>query len=156
MTARSDRCALAVAALWALALMAVPAPALPHAALLSAEPAQAIRLQARYDTGAPMAGAQVVIHAPDAPTEVWGRGVTDDAGAFDFLPDPDRPGRWTMVVRQAGHGAVAHVDLTPETGATPVAAPPQTPLQRAVMIGLVAWGALGTALWFSRGRRASA
>ena len=151
MTARSDLGALG---LWAMALMALPGPALPHAALLTAEPVQAVRLHARYDTGPPMAGAQVVIHAPDSPAEIWDRGVTDADGGFAFLPDMAQPGRWTVVVRQAGHAAVAHVEV--EGAAALSVAEAQSPLQRAVMVALVAWGALGTGLWFSRRRRAPA
>lgn len=155
--ARSDRAALALAALVALA----PQPSFGHAALLDAETTTAIRLQARYDTGEPMAGAQVIVFAPDNPTEAWRRGATDAEGRYLFAPDIDMPGRWTVQVRQAGHGAVAHVDVG---GAAADAGPPSVVattaqsgehglLRQAVMSALVAWGALGTALYFRRGRR---
>ena len=135
-----------------LLLLLVPLPALSHAALLQAEAAQAVRLQAVYDTGAPMAGAQVVIYAPGNPVEPWGRGETDAEGRYVFLPDTAE-GRWTVQVRQAGHGAIAHVEMT---GGAPVALAGGTGadwLQRAVMIALVGWGALGTALFALRGRK---
>ncbi|MBK5927095.1 hypothetical protein CCR87_07040 [Rhodobaculum claviforme] len=141
---------------------AAPLPALAHAALLEAEVATAVRLLARYDTGAPMQGAQVIIYAPDTPAEAWDRGTTDAEGRFVFVPDPALPGRWSIQVRQAGHGALTHVQIGagapgagPETAPVPAAVierPATTagPMQRAVMVALVAWGALGTALYFRR------
>ncbi len=144
------RGAVAAALLAALTALA-PLPASSHAALLQADPVPAIRLHATYDTGAPMAGAQVTVFAPDAPAEAWSRGVTDAHGRYLFAPDPDRPGRWTVQVRQAGHGAVTHVEIAPDAIAI-TAATPTGPLQRAVMVALVAWGALGTALFFRRRR----
>lgn len=150
--------AAAIAGAAALAL--VPAAAKAHAALLDAAPVQAIALTGRYDTGEPMAGAQVIIYAPDDPAQVWGRAVTDEAGRYVFVPDVALAGRWTVQIRQAGHGAVAHIDLAaaddagaPATATitTQNAAPDW--LQRLVMVALVAWGALGTALWVRSTRR---
>jgi len=133
----------------ALALVALAAQADAHGAQVAAEPVQAVAVQARYDTGAPMAGAQVVIYAPNDPAAIWARGLTDDAGRHLFTPDPTLPGRWTVQVRQAGHGAIVHIDSTPGGTQSHVAtsAPVQGPLQRLVMVALVAWGALGTALY---------
>ncbi|SDW46592.1 carboxypeptidase-like regulatory domain-containing protein [Roseicitreum antarcticum] len=84
---------------------------MPHAAHIEAEVVPTIHLQARYDTGGPMAGAQVIIYAPDAPGDVWARGQTDDAGRFQFIPDA-LPGRWSVQVRQAGHGAMVYIETT--------------------------------------------
>jgi len=144
-----------VALACAFSLLATPY-ALGHAALVDAETAPAIRLHAYYETGEPMAEAQVIIYAPDAPGQVWRRGVTDSEGRFEFVPAPV-PGRWSVQVRQAGHGAMAHVDMGASApaavAAVAVASPAPAPaswLERLVMIGLVAWGALGTALYFRR------
>lgn len=144
-----------IPALWlAVATVAAPGVAHSHAALLEAETARAIRLHATYDTGAPMAEAQVLIYAPDDPAKPWGRGLTDAEGRFHFLPD-GREGRWSVMVRQAGHGVMAHVEM----GAgeplvlTTAGATATTWGQRLLMIALVAWGALGTALFLWRGRR---
>ncbi|MDD7971155.1 carboxypeptidase-like regulatory domain-containing protein [Roseinatronobacter alkalisoli] len=136
-----------------MAALLAPQSALSHATQIHAQSVQAIRLHAHYDTGAPMAQAQVIIHAPDAPSEVWGRGVTDRDGHFDFIPD-DIAGRWTVQVRQAGHGVVAHIDIGAGEPVIMVTSAQGTWLQRAVMIALVAWGALGTALfaWRKKGR----
>lgn len=145
---------LLLAASLAAAPAAAPGTAAAHAALVAAETAQAIRLTATYDTGTAMAGAQVVVFAPDDPATVWLRGETDAEGRFHFLPDRERPGRWTVQVRQAGHGAMAHVDTGAEGPADIVAGPPpQSLLQRLVMVGLVVWGALGTALYVRSTRR---
>ncbi|TVQ56976.1 MAG: carboxypeptidase regulatory-like domain-containing protein [Rhodobacteraceae bacterium] len=158
MIGRSDRAALALAAATAFA----PPQALGHAALIEAEATTAISLRAHYDTGEPMAEAQVVVYAPDDPARAWARGVTDGDGRFVFAPDLGAPGRWTVQVRQAGHGAVAHVDIgeaEAATGREPLAVASVGAggapgiLTQAVMVALVAWGALGTALYFRRGRR---
>lgn len=142
----------------ALAAFALGAPAAhAHAAVVGARIVDAIALHARYDTGEPMAGAQVVIYAPGDPTTPWSHGTTDADGRYLFAPDPEAQGRWTMQVRQAGHGGTAYV----ETGAGEGKAPGGTvtagteaygPLQRAVTVLLVAWGAFGTVLFFWRRR----
>ena len=161
MSRRTSRALALGAGLLATALS--PAPALAHAALLELRSVEAIRIVAFYDTGEPMAQAQVIVYAPDAPASAWSRGVTDDAGRFDFVPDPSLPGRWSVQVRQAGHGAIAHVDL-PATEDGPrvetavlIATDGSgsvggTLLQRVTMVALVLWGALGTALFFMRRR----
>ncbi len=131
--------------------LAAPVPALSHAALVTAETATAIRLQAGYDTGDPMAHAQVRIYAPDDPARPWGQGVTDREGGFEFIPDP-LPGRWSVQVRQAGHGAMAYVEVGAAGPVSLSTATRPDRVQQAVMVALVAWGALGTALFALRKR----
>lgn len=152
MTRRGVRIGLAGGALY-LAAVAAPQSLLSHAALIEAETVQAIRLQAIYDTGNPMSHAQVIIHAPGDPGTPWGQGVTDREGRFEFIPDGDQ-GRWTVQVRQGGHGAMTQVQIIDDR--TVMIAAAETPgwAQRALMVALVAWGALGTALFALRkGRR---
>ena len=132
-----------------IAVCVSPLSALSHAALIEAETAQAIRLHALYDTGAPMSHAQVIIYAPDDPGNPWGRGVTDRDGRFEFIPDATA-GRWSVQVRQSGHGAMAHVTMGSDAPVTVTAASAQSWLQRGVMVALVAWGALGTVLFALR------
>ena len=127
-----------------------PLVAFSHAALIEAETAQAIRLHAFYDTGEPMSHAQVIIFGPEDPVTPWGQGVTDRDGKLEFVLGPEA-GRWSFQVRQAGHGAMVHVDIDGETPVITAEAAPQGWGQRLVMIVLVAWGALGTAL-FARSR----
>ena len=137
-----------ISATFALVLLPL-GTAWAHGAQVSTETVSAIRITALYDTGAPMADADVLIFAPDAPQDVWDHGRTDAAGAFLFTPD-DRAGRWTIQVRSAGHGAMAHVERGTETALTLRA--PERPdwTQRALMVALVGWGALGTALFAMR------
>ena len=145
------RCSRLVAAC-VLAVLCAPHVALSHAALIEAETTQAIRLHAFYETGEPMAQAQVIIFAPDNPALVWRQGLTDLQGRFDFIPDAQM-GRWSVQVRQAGHGAMAHVEMgTMDPVVITSASGPQNWTQRAIMIALVAWGALGTALWAAGNR----
>ena len=142
---RSGLAALAVLVAGCIA----PLAAFSHAALINAETAQALRLHAFYDTGEPMSHAQVIIYAPDDPDSPWGRGVTDRDGRFEFIPDA-RAGRWSVQVRQSGHGAMAHVHMGGDTPVIVTATGAQSWLQRIVMIALVAWGAFGTALFVLR------
>ncbi len=141
----------------ALALLLVLAPqiAAAHAALIAAEPVEAVRITAQYDTGEAMAGAQVMIYAPDDPATVWARGETDAEGRFDLVLPAEPLGAWTVQVRQAGHGAMIHVErgASDAQGAVVVTSGTAIPhwLQRGVMVALVLWGALGTALFFRRG-----
>lgn len=138
-----------LAVILALASVFAPLPAHTHAAVIEAEAVQAIRLQASYDRGEPMAHAQVIIHALDDPASPWGQGVTDRDGNFDFIPDA-QTGRWAVQVRQAGHGALAHVEIGAASPVILTSSAGGGWLQRAVMVALVAWGALGTALFVRR------
>lgn len=152
MTLRGACTRLAEVAL-CLAVVTAPQPLLSHGALIEAQTAQAIRLHAFYDTGEPMSHAQVLIHAPGEPGTPWGQGVTDRQGRFEFIPDGDE-GRWTVQVRQAGHGAMLQVEISDNTTVMLAPTAPADGLQRALMVALVAWGALGTALFALRkGRR---
>ncbi|MCC5957275.1 MAG: carboxypeptidase regulatory-like domain-containing protein [Natronohydrobacter sp.] len=135
-----------------------PLAAFSHAALIEAETAQAIRLHAFYDTGAPMSHAQVIIYAPDDAATPWGQGVTDREGRLEFVLGSE-PGRWSFQVRQSGHGAMVHVEVGTDAPVVMATAGAQGWGQRLLMVALVAWGALGTAAFaYSRkgARNASA
>lgn len=143
-----------------LAAVALPAGmASGHAALLDVNVVEAVGIHAFYDTGEPMAEAQVSVFAPDDPTTPWRVGQTDATGRYVFAPD-DRAGRWAIQVRQAGHGAIGYVEMTPDTEAAVLVAGAATggttPLQRILMVACVLWGSIGTALYFQRSRRAGA
>ncbi len=108
----------------------------------------AVEIRAAYDTGAPMAGGQVTVYAPDDLSTPWLEGVCDDEGRFTFTPDPSIPGTWDVQVRQAGHGDIVHIPIGEDmmmTGSTGY-----TPLQIVLMGASVVWGFIGTALFFSR------
>ncbi len=148
--AMSLRCRSALLLCLALVVSA-PQMALAHAAIMEAEVAQAIRLHAFYETGEPMSQAQVIIYAPDDPAQVWGQGIADMDGRYEFIPDAIA-GRWSVQVRQAGHGVMAHLEIGANAPVITVSSTPDTWAQRALMVALVAWGALGTAL-YARSRK---
>ena len=149
--------AAARAAALATALATGPSAALSHAAIVQAAPVQAVAVHATYDTGEPMAEAQITVFAPDNPAEPWLRGIADGEGRFVFVPDPI-PGRWAIQARTAGHGAMAYVTLDAEAAeAAPlvvaaIAGGGIDPLQRWVMAAAVIWGFVGTAIYFRRRR----
>ena len=143
-----------------LAVMALLAagPAAGHGAFVDVREVPAVAVDARYDTDEPMAEAQVSVFAPDDPTQPWRVGQTDAAGRFVFVPD-DRAGRWAIQVRQAGHGAMGYVEVRTATATgvslTTSGAAGLDPMQRLLMVACVAWGCIGTALYFRRTARAT-
>ena len=151
MSKRSDR---GLALLLGCLLLA-PGAAMSHAAFVDADTVQAVRIQGVYETGEPMAGAQVTVFAPGSPAEPWLVGQADADGVFLFVPD-EQPGRWSVRLRQAGHGAMAHLDREPDAAAplvlTTARAVAPSPVQKTVMAACVVWGCIGTALYFRRTR----
>jgi len=109
----------------------------------------AVVVIARYDSGAPMAEAQVAVFAPGSPAEPWLTGACDSDGRFVFIPDPDRPGLWEVRVRQAGHGGLLRIEVG-ESGIDLVGSTGFTGPQILIMTAAVIWGLIGTALYFSR------
>lgn len=135
-----------------VALLFLPAgTTLAHGVEIDYTERTAVEITARYDSGDPMAGAQVAVFAPDNPAEPWLTGVCDDLGRFYFVPDPQIPGLWEVQVRQAGHGALVRVEAG-ESGVAPPAAAGLTTAQKVLMAAAVIWGLIGTALFFSRRR----
>lgn len=133
-------------------------PAQAHGASLNHQNVQAVEAIARYESGEPMAGASVTVYPPNDPQTPWLTGTTDRAGRFWFRPD--RPGPWELKVRQAGHGSLITIDVDnrlaplPDRGKGPQTAG-SAPLNRWVTIAAIAWGCVGTALFFSRRRSTS-
>ena len=132
-----------------------------HAALVTAHPVPGLLIQAQYDTGEPMASAQVVVYGPNNPTAPTISGITNAKGQFRFVPTIGETGTWSIQVRQAGHGAMVHVPIH-EDGVSPSHEHRHTSgltaLQKAIMAAAVVWGFIGTALFFQSRRvsRASA
>ncbi len=131
-------------------------PLLAHAVAVEARVVPGIALQARYDSGEPMAQAQVVIYRPNQPMTPAQIGLTDAQGRFQFVPTPAEEGVWSLQVRQAGHGAMVHLPMpltAPEGEVVPavvaVAGFGQlTIVQKIVMALSIVWGLIGTALFF--------
>jgi len=129
--------------------LVLPIKAYAHGAKIEYTVDIAIEIVAAYDNGQPMAGAQVVVYAPDDPSTPWLTGVCDDEGRFSFTPDTSKPGTWDIQVRQAGHGDIVHIPIGKDIAVTGGAGG-YTPLQIALMAACVIWGSVGTALYFSR------
>jgi nickel transport protein len=147
-------------------------PVFAHGAHISYRSTESIQIQARYDSGEPMEGAQVMVYSPESLSDPWMQGITDDQGQFAFAPDPSHPGNWEVTVRQAGHGDVVVIPVgnpaggsleaaaegAAESSETPAPEPvsriaQRSPVQQGITIGAVIWGFVGTALFFSRGKR---
>ena len=134
-----------------------------HGVAISPSQAGATRIYAEFDSGEPMAGAQVRVYSPANPQDPWLEGVVDPQGNFFFLPDAGIPGTWEVMIRQAGHGGVVTVAVGEDPsvqgaeGASldPLADSPVgslSPLHRGLLMGSTVWGFLGTALFFARRR----
>ena len=133
-----------------LVLILMPFTASAHGVDITSTAVSGVEITARYDSGQPMAGGQVSIYAPDDPLEPWLTGLCDEEGRFFFVPDYNRPGLWEVTVRLAGHGDLVRIEVT---GNDEILAGKQgglTLLQKTFMSLTVIWGAIGTALYFSR------
>ncbi len=135
-----------------LILLLLPFKAAAHGVQISSAMVNGIEITALYDSGQPMAGGQVNVYAPDDPLEPWLTGTCDEQGKFFFIPDYSKPGLWEVQVRLAGHGDLVRIEITGSEEAVVTGATGLSSLQKAVMALTVIWGAVGTALFFSRRR----
>lgn len=149
---RHIRARLLVAiALLVVLVVVLPIQAYAHGIRIQHTIDMLVEIVAAYDSGEPMAGAQVSVYAPDDPATPWLTGVCDDLGRFSFAPDASRPGTWAVRVRLAGHGDIIHIPVGESSG-TAGRAGGYTPLQIVLMAVCVIWGSIGTALYFARRR----
>lgn len=112
-------------ALLPLLLLGVTERAIAHGVVLEYNTTQAYEVTAVYDTGMPMAEAQVAVFSPENPSEPWMVGTTDAEGRFLFTPPS--PGNWEVQVRQAGHGDLVVIAVEGEAIATPATAESESP-----------------------------
>lgn len=136
--------------------IAIAMSAWGHGVDLGYRQTQAVEIMATFDSGEPMANAQVAVYAPDNPSQPWLTGTTDEQGRFLFSPDRDEAGTWEVTVRQAGHGDVVTIPVDAEAGAmlaTTSGDGELSPLQQWVLAAAVIWGFIGTALFFARGKQ---
>lgn len=141
----------------ALVVWGVGIPVWAHGVELGFSTTEAIEVQARYDTGEPMANAQVTVFAPQDPAVPWLTGQTDAQGRFWFRPDPAQAGSWQVRIRQAGHGGMLTIPVDPPPAAQPevLSVTPAEPTRlspglRVAMAASWVWGLVGTALFFAR------
>lgn len=125
-----------------------------------------IELKAAFESGEAMSEGQVTVYAPDDPKTPWLIGQCDGQGRFVFAADSARPGTWEIQVRQAGHGEWLKIPITADTVQVTDNGGEQTVRlvdsargesgssystgQIVLMAASVAWGLVGTALYFSR------
>lgn len=147
--------------LFVFSVLGCTVPAFAHGVSIQYQKTEALEIQATYEGGVPMAGAQVSVYAPGEPSTPWVAGETDEQGHFVFVPDGAQTGNWEVRVRQSGHGKIVSISTQPDLPATTdsestsaawSSAPSQnyTPLQKTVMAAAGVWGCVGTALFFSR------
>lgn len=153
-----------------IGMLAIAPAVQGHGVQVTYGAAEALQVQARFESGEPMGAAQVSVFSPDDPQTPWLTGTTDPAGNFAFVPDPSQAGTWEIHVRQAGHGDILTIPLETKAAASESAHHPESArsaiswaspaptaggyfstAQKAFMGGLFAWGCLGTALYFKRG-----
>ncbi|NQT71189.1 MAG: carboxypeptidase regulatory-like domain-containing protein [Chloroflexi bacterium] len=132
-----------------LAILYLPTTAYAHGAKIEYTVATNIEIVAKYDSGEPMAKAQVSIYAPDNPSTPWLTGTCDEEGRFSFTPDTSIPGTWDIQVRQAGHGDMIHITID-EGSVSGSSSSGYSTGQIIIMAVCVIWGILGTALFFKR------
>lgn len=160
-----------------LTILGIPSQVLAHGMSVESRrsEAQVYEIKAIYDTGEAAKNAQVAIYPPGDAVEPQISGFTDAEGRFWFATP--QAGEWEVQVLQAGHGDRISVSVSPQAQPEPAAqeASPSpspkaerlgqsdiasqtsrsnyTPLQKALMIGAIVWGCVGTALFFMRGKK---
>jgi nickel transport protein len=109
-----------------------------------------ITIRAFFDSGEPLARANVKVFAPRE-TEPHATSVTDADGVFMFRPD--RPGVWVLqVLDRGGHGVRINCDVNDTMVVEKTAGAGRIGLgQKMIMAACVLWGFVGTALFFRRG-----
>jgi len=151
MTTRNKARLIVGPALLLVLVLMLPTHAYAHGVRIDYRVDMTVEILAAYDTGEPMAGAQVSVYAPDEPSTPWLTGVCDEDGRFDFVPDASKAGTWSVRVRLAGHGDIVHIPIGESSGAAGSSGG-YAPLQIVLMAACVIWGSIGTALYFSRRR----
>ncbi|MEO0769186.1 MAG: carboxypeptidase-like regulatory domain-containing protein [Cyanobacteria bacterium J06649_4] len=118
-----------------------------HGANIEVNPAS-VEIKATFDTGEPMAEAQVLIYSPSTLSTPWSSGETDNTGRFVFTPDAAEPGTWEVTVRKAGHGHTTAFEIGEDASASSPSSTAPT-AQRWISMAAIVWGFVGTALFFS-------
>ena len=154
----------------------VSQPVFAHGTKIDYQQTSAIVVRATFDDGRPMVNAQAIVYSPKNSDTPWLKGVTDESGKFTFVPDPELSGDWDVKIRQSGHGKIVSIpfgveqQIVEQSQATeqnqaiskrpevlqvasktsPVSNSDYSWQQKMIMSVSVAWGFLGTALFFFR------
>lgn len=121
-----------------------------HGVVMEASPIPSFQIQAKYESGEPMANAQINVYAPNDPQTVWLQTLTDEQGNFLFTPDPELIGTWDIQARLAGHGDLIQIQVEEDGSVSQLTQANNSPLQKWLTIGAVVWGFVGTALFFAK------
>jgi len=136
----------------ALLVMLFSAAVLAHGTKYEILKNKELRIKASFDTGEPMAGAEVLIFAPET-MKPESKTLTDNDGVFLFTPD--KSGVWILQVRdRAGHGMRINLDIDDSlsiSGEQSMSGGVSL-LQKLVMAFCVVLGFTGIALYF-KGKR---
>jgi len=129
-------------------ILVTPIIAYAHGAEIEYNAKISYELIAKYDSGEPMANAQIIVYAPDDPGTPWIKGTADENGRYIFVPDLSKKGIWAIQARSAGHGANVNIEIGGEASLSGNTG--YTLLQKLVMAACVVWGMIGTALFYTR------
>lgn len=101
---------------FASALLLPAQQALAHSVqtdyLLSGD--RSLALDVTFSTGEPLADAIVKIYSPDNLSEPWMEGKTDENGQFNFHPDQELEGEWTLEIGEYSHADILSVPVEKE------------------------------------------
>lgn len=105
-----------------------------------------VGVTAKYDSGAPLGGARVLIFEPGQ-TRPSHETTTDSHGTVCFRPT--QAGTWVLqILAEGGHGVRVNLDVSEDMIATGGGRRPSlTQVQRLVLAACVVWGFIGTALY---------
>ena len=124
-----------------------------HGTKITYDEKKVYSIKATFDDGTELKNAQVIIFSPKDPKTPWGKGVTDDTGTYEFVPDASIEGKWTIQVRQAGHGGVINIDTSAQGNSSISNGNNMSTFTKIIVMISVAWGFIGTALFFSRRKK---
>lgn len=125
-------------------------PLAAHGAVYTVLSDRVLKIETRFDTGEPISHAEVLVFPPEISTSVYVL-ETDSEGIFHFFPD--REGTWVLQVRgHEGHGLRINLPVDASMTADLSQSGGFSTTQKIIMSLCVLWGAVGTALYFRRGR----
>lgn len=134
-------------------LLLINSTAYAHGTKISCDEKKVYSIKATFDDGTELKNAQVIIFSPKDPKNPWGKGVTDDTGNYEFVPDTSIEGKWTIQIRQAGHGGVINIDTTTKGNSSISNGNNMSTSTKIIVVISVVWGFIGTALFFLRRKK---